>query len=168
MRKLSVLSGRVVSFGGVHLSGAEFAGAVAMACILASGIWMQMAAGVENLRRLPEMDPNIEAAKWIRGHSAHDAVVMARWEALVYHYSGHRVIWFPASTDPELLMAGIRRHHIRLIVVTEDEDNSYWKPSDSYCFRVLARAYPKLFHEIHQGPHERVYEAPLDSPPVEE
>jgi hypothetical protein len=158
MRKLSLLSDRAVSFGGVRLSGAKMAGAVAMTCLLAAGVWMQMAAGVENLRRVPEMDPNIEAAKWIRGHSAPDAVVMARWEALVYHYSGHRVIWFPASTDPELLMAGIHRHHIRLIVVSEDEDNSYWKPSDSYCFRVLARAYPKLFHQVHQGAHERVYE----------
>ena len=167
LRKLSLLSGRIVSFGGVHLSGAKLAGAVAMACMLATGIWMQVAAGLENLRRIPEMDPNIEAAKWIRGHSAPDAVVMARWEALVYHYSGHRVIWFPASTDPELLMAGIRRHHIRLIVVTEDEDNSYWKPSDIYCFRVLTRAYPKLFHEIHQGPHERVYELPDEIHPAD-
>jgi len=58
-------------------------------------------------------------------------------------------------------------HHIRLIVVTEDGDNSYWKPSDSYCFRVLAHAYPKLFHEIHQGPHERVYELCDETQPAD-
>jgi hypothetical protein len=167
MRKLSLLSDRVVSVGRVRLSGVEIAGAVPMTCLLATGIWMQTAAGVENLRRLPEMNPNIEAAKWIRGHSAPDAVVMARWEALVYHYSGHRVIWFPASTDPELLMAGIRRHHIRLVVVSEDEDNSYWKPSDSYCFQVLAYAYPMSFQQVHMGAHERVYELRDETQPVD-
>lgn len=158
MRRLSLLSDRVVSVGRARLSGAEIVGAVAMIFLLAAGIGMQVAAGLENLRRVPEMDPNIEAAKWIREHSAPDAVVMARWEALVYHYSGHKVIWFPASSDPELLMAGIRRHHVRLIVVTEDEDGSYWKPSDSYCFQVLAYAYPMLFQQVHEGAHERVYE----------
>jgi hypothetical protein len=84
---------------------------------------------------------------------------MARWEARVYHYSGRRVIWFPASTDPQLLMAGIRRHHISIIVVTEDDDRqSYWKPSDRHCFRVLMRAYPALFRQVHHGAHEEVYE----------
>jgi len=158
MRRLSVLSDRVVSVGRVRLSGAEMVGAVAMISLLAAGIGMQVAAGLENLRRVPEMDPNIEAAKWIRGHSGPGAVVMARWEALVYHYSGHKVIWFPASSDPELLMSGIRRHHVRLIVVSEDEDDTYWKPSDSYCFQVLAYAHPMLFQQVHKGAHERVYE----------
>jgi 4-amino-4-deoxy-L-arabinose transferase-like glycosyltransferase len=159
MRKLSLLLESSVSVGGVPVSRAEMAGGIAMTCMLAAGVWMQTVAGLENLRRVPEMDPNIEAAEWIRGHSAADAVVMARWEARVYHYSGRRVIWFPASTDPQLLMAGIRRHHISIIVVTEDDDRqSYWKPSDRHCFRVLMRAYPALFRQVHHGAHEEVYE----------
>ena len=69
------------------------------------------------------------------------------------------MIWFPASTDPQVLLAGIRRYHIRLIVVTEENDSeSYWKPSDSDCFRVLSRAYPSLFRQVHQGTHEQIYE----------
>jgi hypothetical protein len=105
------------------------------------------------------MDPNVEAAEWIRGYSAADDVVMARWESSVYHHSGRRVIWFPPSTDPDLLMAGINRYHIRFIVVTEEDDSeSYWKPSDSHCFRVLSHAYPSLFCQVHQGTHEHVYE----------
>ena len=150
---------------GVRISRMKLAVGVAIACLLAAGVWMQTLSGVENVKRVPEMDPSIDAAQWIRGHSAPDTVVMARWEALVYHYSGRRVIWFPASTDPQLLMSGIRRYHIRLIVVTEDENESYWKPSDSYCFRVLTRAYPELFHQVHEGAHERVYELPEESSP---
>jgi hypothetical protein len=156
-QKLILLMNSAV-FEGVRISRTKLAVGVASTCLLVAGVGMQTVLGVENVKRVADMNPNIEAARWIRGHSAPDAVVMARWEALVYHYGGRRVIWFPASTDPGLLMSGIRRYHIRLIVVTEDENESYWKPSDTYCFRVLARAYPALFHQVHEGPHERVYE----------
>jgi hypothetical protein len=104
------------------------------------------------------MDPNIEAAQWIRAHSAPNAVVMARWEALVYHYSERRVIWFPASSDTAVLMAGIRRYHIRFIVPTEGDGDAYWMPSDRRCFGALLRAWPEMFHQIHRGPHEEIYE----------
>ena len=158
IQRLSSLLTSTVSLGRAPVSRAALGGGIVMMCLVAAGTWMQVAAGLNNLHRVPEMNPNIEAAEWIRDHSADDTVVMARWEALVYHYSGRRVIWFPASTDPQLLLAGIRRHHIGLIVVTENEDDSYWKPSDTYCFRVLLRAYPSLFSRVHEGAHEQVYE----------
>jgi len=159
MRKLTSLLESTVSARGVRVSVGALAGGIAVACILATGVWAETMVGLENLRTVPESNPTIEAAEWIRGHGAAGAVVMARWEALAYHYSGHRVIWFPASTDPELLMAGIRRNHIRLIVVSEEDDGqSYWKPSDSHCFRVLMRAYPGLFRQVHQGQQEQIYE----------
>jgi hypothetical protein len=127
--------------------------------MVATGVWAQVREGIDNLHRVPEMDANIEAAQWVRAHSAPDAVVMARWESMVYHYSGRRVIWFPASTDPSLLMAGIRRFHISLIVLTEgDSDGSYWTPSDRRCFGTLLRTYPEMFHQVHRGGHEQIYE----------
>jgi hypothetical protein len=148
-----------ISVGGVRLSQAQLAGAIALFFVLAAGVWMEVLTGLENLRTVPETDPSIEAAEWIRSHTPTDAVVMARWEARVYHYSGHRVIWFPASTNRDLLLAGIRRHHIRLVVVTDtDENNSYWKPSESQCFWTVVRSTPQSFRQIHEGPHERVYE----------
>ncbi|MCC7153450.1 MAG: glycosyltransferase family 39 protein [Bryobacterales bacterium] len=159
MRWLWRVAESTVAVRGIAVSGARAAGGVAVVVLLTAGVWRQALAGVENLRAAPEMDPSVEAAEWIRGHSPAGAVVMARWEARVYHYSGHRVIWFPASTDAQLLMAGIRRNNIRLIVVTDaDEGHSYWKPSDGECFRTLVRAYPALFHTVHMGAHEQVYE----------
>jgi hypothetical protein len=127
-------------------------------CLTMTGAWMQVVAGVDNLHRVPEMNPSIEAAEWIRDHSAPEAVVMGRWEALVYHYSGRRVVWFPASSDAQLLMAGIQRYHINFIVIAESEGESYWSPSDIYCFRVLLRSYPERFCQVHEGAHEQVYE----------
>lgn len=158
IEKVSVLLEHVVSVGRIPMSVAEMCRAVAVTCLLVAGIWMQTATGLENLRTVPQMNPNVEAAQWIRWHSTADTVVMARWEALVYHYSRRRIIWFPASTDPSLLMAGIRRYNIRLIVITENEDDSYWRPSDGDCFRVLMCNYPKLFHQVHQGAHEQIFE----------
>lgn len=159
MRKLSLLLESAVSVRGVPVSRAKMAGGLALTCMLATGAWMQAVAGVENLRSVPETDPSIEAAEWIREHSAPDAVVMARWEARVYHYSKRRVIWFPASTDPKLLMAGICRHHIRFIIITDTDDSkSYWKPSEGHCFQTLMCAYPAQFRHVHQGAHEQVYE----------
>ena len=158
--KLAVLLVKPVSLRGAPVPRAAMAGGVVLTFIFAAGVWMQMVAGLENLRRVPEMNASVEAAEWIRGHSSPDTVVMARWEAPVYHFSGRRVIWFPASTDPQLLMAGIFRHHIGLIVVTDDDDSdSYWKPSDGHCFGVLMRAYPTRFRQVHQGPHEQVYQS---------
>jgi hypothetical protein len=142
----------------LNISRTRLAYTVVLASLVATGVSAQIREGMDNLHRVPEMDPNVEAALWVKAHSAPDTVVMARWEAMVYHYSGRRVIWFPASTDPVLLAAGIRRFHIRFIVLTENDTDSYWTPSDSRCFGVLLRAYPEMFHQIHKGEHEQIYE----------
>ncbi len=124
------------------------------------GVAMQLTIGWANLDFRLEDDgfyPDIEAAKWIGAHSASSSVVMARKEDLVYHYSQRRVIWFPPLTDPRLLMEGIHRYHIQYIVVAEGNDN-YWNPPAVQCFNLLSQAYPGVFREVHQGPHNHVFE----------
>ena len=119
---------------------------------------MQVSIGRANIHFDLKADsdyPDIEAAEWIRAHSAQPAVVMARKEDLVFHYGQHRVIWFPPSSDPKILMDGIRRYHVRYVIVV-DED-TYWKPTTEECFRGLSRAYPGEFQLIHQAPHDRVF-----------
>lgn len=157
-QKLAFLTKPAYLAGEARLSRAHLVGVGLAACAVIAGVGMQIGAGLENWRRVPEMDPSVEAGEWIRTHSAVDAVVMARWEARVFHYSGRRVVWFPASTDPQLLMAGIRRFHIRLIVVAESGESSYWQPSDRRCFDALRRAYPDQFRQLQAGPDEEVWE----------
>jgi hypothetical protein len=125
-------------------------------CLLAAGIAMQLGIGLNNLRQLPESDPDIQAAQWIKAHSAPSTVIMARKEDLVYHYSQRRVIWFPPSSDARLLMEGIRKYHVQQVVVV-DRENSYWKPSDADSFRALSEAYPNTFVPIYKGPHSKVF-----------
>jgi len=133
--------------------------------LIGLGIYMQVQRGLDNLHfdlRQHVFYPDIEAAEWLRSHSGTDAVVMARKEDLVYHYCGRKVIWFPPSSDPKLLMDGICKHHVKWIIVVERTD-SYFLPADDDCFQSLERNYPDSFHLVHQGPHNRIFEvAPFD------
>jgi uncharacterized membrane protein len=120
---------------------------------------MQLRIGRANLHfRVQDDDlyPDIEAAQWIQANTASSAVVMARKDDLVYHYGQRQVIWFPPSSNPELLMAGIRRYHVEYVVVANDNER-YWTPIVGQSFAVLFRAYPKAFELVHQTANERVY-----------
>jgi hypothetical protein len=99
--------------------------------------------------------PNIEAAEWISQHSTPSAVIMARKEDLVFHYTQHKVVWFPPSTDPKVLMSGIRQYHVQYVVVV-DNDN-YWRPTSRACFEALSGAYPGKFQIVHKGLHDEVF-----------
>jgi hypothetical protein len=101
--------------------------------------------------------PDIEAAQWIRTHESPGVVVMARKQDLVYHYSNHMVIWFPPISDPQVLMGGIRKHHIGLVVVT-DRDDGYFVPRQEDCFQPLFRNYSQAFQLVHHGPDNWVFE----------
>src|SRR5215813_499380 len=54
--------------------------------------------------------PDIIAAQWIRAHVPSSAVIMARQWDVAYHYADRRVVWFPPSTDADLLLDGILNH----------------------------------------------------------
>jgi hypothetical protein len=133
--------------------------AVGLICIL--GVRSQVQIGRANLDSDLTKDdfsyPDIEAAEWIKAHTAASAVIMARKDDIVYHYSHHRVIWFPPSHDVDMLMDGIQRHHVKYVVVHYGND-TYWRPPADECFTALARAYPASFHLVHRGPHNSVFE----------
>jgi hypothetical protein len=139
--------------------------AVVVACLFVLGVRSQVRIGLGNLHFRAEDDsfyPDREAAEWIGENSPPSAVVMARKDDIVYHYDGHRrVIWFPPSSDPDLLMSGVRTYNVRYIVVVAGND-SYWSPPASDCFALLYEAYPKAFELVHQSANERVYEVSAD------
>jgi hypothetical protein len=57
-------------------------------------------------------------------------------------------------------MEGIRKYHISLIVVP-DNDDGYWHPSELACFESLRRTYPEVFQLVHRGTEDSVYEVRL-------
>jgi hypothetical protein len=100
--------------------------------------------------------PAIQAATWIRTHSPETAVVMARELDVVYHHSGRRVVWFPPTSDPAVLLQGIRRYKVDLIIVT-DGRFAYWRPTDRSCFDRLRPARPEAFHLVHEERSYQIY-----------
>ena len=136
----------------------ETLAAGSLTVLIALGVAMQVRIGLRNYHFDPKTDgayPNIEAANWIRSHSVQSAVVMARKEDIVFHYGQRKVVWFPPSSNPGILMEGIRRYHVQYVVVVEGD--TYWRPASDECFRALSRAYPNEFQLVHQGPHDWVF-----------
>jgi hypothetical protein len=71
-------------------------------------------------------------------------VVMARQVPLVFHYAQRKVVWFPPSSNPQLLMDGIRRLHVDFIVVVR-RTFSFYLPPETDCFTPLIVAFPNAF-----------------------
>ena len=80
---------------------------------------------------------------------------MARHVATVYHYSERRVVWYPSSSDPRLLMKGIEDQKVDLVVVARREA-TYYLPSDENCFATLSAVYPNAFSLVWEGPAFRI------------
>jgi len=132
---------------------------VVLAGLFAIGVRSQVRLGLANLHFHAEDDtfyPDREAAEWIAANSEPSAIVMARKDDIVYHYGHRRVIWFPPSSDPALLMNGVRKYGVEYVIVASGND-SYWSPPAEDCFTLLYKAYPKAFELVHQTANERVY-----------
>ena len=82
---------------------------------------------------------------------------MARQLDATYHYSGRKVVWFPPSTDAELLLNGIFKYHVDFVVVVTRGKNAYWRPDDDQCFQSLTDRYPERFTLVQAGTREKIY-----------
>ena len=131
-----------------------------VAALVMSGVRQLIRRGLDNLR--PDVTrqalyPEIEASQWITAHEPSSLVIMARASDFVFHYTQRHVVWFPPISDPQVLMEGIRRHHVDLIVVAHHPD-SFYRPSEDECFQALLKAYGSAFQLRHDDPTYLVYE----------
>jgi hypothetical protein len=128
--------------------------------MIGKGLEAQRKIGRENLdlgsatNRFP---PDAEAGVWIRSNTDGDAVVMARHVPMVFHYSNRNVVWFPPSSNPQLLMEGILRHKVNFVIVVQ-RDFNYYLPSDTDSFAPLLTAYPDAFRLVCQAAEFRIYQ----------
>jgi len=135
--------------------------AITLSCVLiADGLVHQMDVARQNrafdLSRSSSY-PDIEAAQWIQAHVPPGSVVMARQWDVAYHYAARRVVWFPPSTDADLLLDGIFKYHVDYVVVVTRGRDTYWRPDDDRCFQSLVDRYPDLFAVVQTGSREKVY-----------
>jgi hypothetical protein len=152
--------GTLVSAGGKSLAVPRIVGAVTVAALLVVGLVQELAAGRENLSFDMATNSNyadVLAGKWVQANTANTAVVMARQFDVVYHYSRRNVIWFPPSSDPQLLMEGIRKYKVEFIIVSDRRIYSYLQPPESVGFESLLRVYPSAFRLVHEEPQFKVF-----------
>ena len=145
---------------GQLVTGWRAVGAAVVGCMVIGGLTLDVPVALSNLNSDVAQSssyPDIEAAEWINAHTGRSSVIMARKDDIVYHYSQHRVIWFPPSRDAALVMDGIRRYHVSYVVVRYGND-TYWQPTAQECFAALAHTYPNSFRLVHTGPDNSVFE----------
>ena len=150
----------IVSAGRKSLTVPGIVGVMTVAALVVLGLFQELAAGRDNLAFDIKTNYNyadVSAGKWIQANTSDTAVVMARQDDVVYHYSHKKVIWFPPSSNPQLLMEGIRKYNVEFVVVTERPRYSYWLPPENICFEALIRSYPTSFHLVHEEPQFRVW-----------
>jgi hypothetical protein len=140
-------------------------GIVFVAGLVLFGLKMQLDQGRANL------DPNASAnksadagaGKWIRDHTDKDVVIMARHVPTVYHYSERKIVWFPPSSNPQLLMKGIAKHKVDFVIVAHREF-SYYLPPDDTCFASLFATYPDAFRLVCERPGFRIFRVATNEP----
>jgi hypothetical protein len=132
---------------------------IAVSALMVQGLAAQMqiaSANVDPHSTANQLTPDAEAGLWIRSHTDPQSIVMARHVPTVYHYGDRKVIWFPPSSDPQLLIDGIRRHKIDYLVVIRRQ-YSYYLPEDEVCFAPLFKAYPDAFQLVYEASDIRIF-----------
>jgi hypothetical protein len=112
---------------------------------------------------LNPMASEIEGAEWIRWHTASTSVVMARHVPTVYHYADRKVVWFPPSSNAEILDRGIARHKVDYILVIKHQV-PYYLPDDDYCFSKLLDKYQSGFELVFRDSRLSIFKVRRLSP----
>lgn len=100
--------------------------------------------------------PDVVAAKWIYSNTPSNVVVMARHVPITYYYANRRIVWFPPSSNADLLMEGIGRHKVDYVVAASRKTNYYFPTDDESMAALLAR-YPSRFQLVAQPGAARIF-----------
>ena len=138
---------------------AKVFGAAAIAGLIFVGVGEQL-----NMRR-SNLDLNsaqhqapadLEAAFWVREHTEPHAVVMARQVPITYHYSERTMVWFPPSSNGQILMEGIRKYNVNYVILIRRKQ-SYFLPPEEDCFAALLANNASEFRLVADTPKYRIY-----------
>jgi hypothetical protein len=146
---------RISSRGMVQL----FGGAVVAGLILL-GVTEQLSLRRSNLDLTPAQrhpPADLEAALWVREHTELHAVVMARQVPVTYHYSGRTMVWFPPSSNAQILMEGIRKYKVNYVILIRRKQ-SYFLPPEEDCFAAVLAQNPNAFRVVADTATYRIYE----------
>jgi 4-amino-4-deoxy-L-arabinose transferase-like glycosyltransferase len=127
--------------------------------LVAVGVFQQAAIARTNMApnaSLFRHHSSADCASWLR--TAGDGAVMAQQSEIVHRLSGLRVVSFPITGNPQIIVATMTRENVRHLVVCDPVPYEYFFPTEEERWRRMERAYSNLFRLIHQGPGYRVFE----------
>ncbi len=99
---------------------------------------------------------DVEAAFWVREHTEPHAVVMVRQVPIMYHYSERTIVWFPPSSNPQILMEGIRKYNVNYVILIRRKQ-SYFLPPEEDCFALVLANHGREFRLVADTPKYQVY-----------
>ncbi len=154
-------SSRLIAFLRINPRGlATLLGGAAVASLIVMGVREELNIRRSNLNSASvrnRMPPDVEAALWVRAHAEANAVVMARQVPTTYHYSGRRMVWFPPSSNPQILMAGIRKYKVNYVILIRRRQ-SYFLPPEEDCFAAVLAKNGEEFRLVVETSGYRIYE----------
>jgi hypothetical protein len=134
-------------FGSFSAQLAETLAVVLVMGLALKGLATQVELGRTNLDPSSiarEIPTEARAGAWLRANTGINAIIMARHVPLASHYTARRIVWFPPSSDPELLLRGIASNNVNFVLVVRRK-SSYYLPAEEVCFQRLLRAHPSGF-----------------------
>jgi hypothetical protein len=146
----------------------KFGCTLAIAGLAVAGFCKELELGRENLdpnSAVNRVGPDVKAATWIQTHTGAEAVIMARHVPITYYYADRKIVWFPPSSDAQMLMEGIQKHKIDYVVAVK-RWKSYYLPPDDDCIAALLAKYPSALRLIEQTPEFRIFQVTRDRNPV--
>jgi len=145
----------------------KFGCTLAIAGLAVAGFSKELELGRENRdpnSAVNRVSPDVKAAMWIRAHTGTDEVIMARHVPITYYYADRKIVWFPPSSDAQLLMEGIQKHKIDYVVAVK-RWYSYYLPPDDDCIAALLAKYPSALRLIEQTAEFRIFQVTRDGNP---
>ena len=159
----SLLKGHHQQNGPLHFDpqrGLKFGCGLVIAGLVVAGFSNELEIGRQNRdlhSAVNRITPDVKAATWIRAHTGTEAVIMARQVPITYYYADRKIVWFPPSSDAQLVMEGIQRHKIDYVVAVK-RGISYFRPPDDDCIAALLAKYPSALQLIEQTPEFRIFQ----------
>lgn len=151
---------KIAPFGIDPKRSLKFGCTLAIAGLAVAGLTNDLQIGRQNRDHnsaVNRVSPDVKAAMWIRAHTGTDAVIMARHVPITYYYADRKIVWFPPSSDAQLLMEGIQKHKVDYVVAVK-RWYSYYLPPDDDCMAALLSKYPSTLRLIEQTPEFRIFQ----------
>jgi hypothetical protein len=139
---------------------AQVLGGILVAGLIVMGVAEQLEMRLDNLdlaSPMHRLTADVEAALWVRDHTPPNAVVMARLVPTTYHHSGREMVWFPPSSNAQILMEGIRKYKVNYVVLIHRRQ-SYFLPPEEDCFAGVLATNADSFRLVTETSSFRIYE----------